>query len=546
MKRESAVAAREVFERLLPVPGERSVAVRLLVDTIRAAHEAGPSSWVVTLFDDYVRLNVGPVEVITVLAGALRVLLPREADWRTIGTVSSALSDENVYKTMKGTRIAVFDAAHLNALDPSIPGLLAKSARIAASARQRTSWGDAYSDGVVAYLESEIAESLPRPGFVDSSRIDAYMFQQQLAAFLRFVSAKSGGRFGSFVASPYLSHQEGYKDVVYQAARRALQFEVWKPADVGTGSIIKRVIEAIEIPDNNLVPWQGRWGERARPHQPLFDAADPAERLRIERCLFSLFREDDDRARFEELLAIFGRTYRLISYLFFLKDPSKYLPVAPEKFDEALEAIGCDLKTSHRCSWDNYSEFLAIIEDLRAMLLESLGGEVRLLDAHSFLWVLVNQMRTEGQVVDLQEYLDLSATEREAITKARIGQGRFRRDLLRYWGSRCAVIDCTIEDLLSASHIKPWTDSAPAERIYVYNGLLLSPALDTCFDRGYVSFDDDGRILLSPRIHEDEFRELGIHPHMKLRHVDDEHRPFLAYHREYVFSRSGAVLGQSS
>ena len=42
-----------------------------------------------------------------------------------------------------------------------------------------------------------------------------------------------------------------------------------------------------------------------------------------------------------------------------------------------------------------------------------------------------------------------------------------------------------------------WSESSNAERLYVFNGLLPSPSLDALFDKGYVSFDEGGRILIS-------------------------------------------------
>jgi predicted restriction endonuclease len=134
------------------------------------------------------------------------------------------------------------------------------------------------------------------------------------------------------------------------------------------------------------------------------------------------------------------------------------------------------------------------------MLAESLTVEVTFLDAHTFAWMLVGHMEHENMLADVQEYLNLSSSEREAVVKARIGQGRFRDSLIAYW-STCAVTGCMEDSLLRASHIKPWAKASLPERLSLYNGLLLSPALDACFDSGYVSFDDEGKILLTRSSH---------------------------------------------
>lgn len=370
---------------------------------------------------------------------------------------------------------------------------------------------------------------------IDGPHIDPYLFQQQLEAFRSFVEEHSGLAFVSFASNPYTEEQEGYKYEIHHAGRDALAFQAWKQSDIGTGDIVEAVIGAIEIPKSNLVPWKGRFGKEARPHQPLYEAKNQQAKLaKIEECLFKLYREEQDEESFAELVSFFGKTYPLLAYLFFLKDRSKYLPIAPTFFDRAFEHLGADFKTSHRCSWENYSIYVALIGELKAMLAESLASEVTLLDAHSFAWMLAAQMEHENKLANVQDYLSLPSTEREAIVKARIGQGRFRESLISYW-SACAVTGCGEAALLRASHIKPWAKATLEERLNLYNGLLLSPALDACFDSGYVSFNDDGKILISKRLTVEDACALGVTSYMRLKRVEPEHRKYLAFHRAHIF-----------
>jgi predicted restriction endonuclease len=367
---------------------------------------------------------------------------------------------------------------------------------------------------------------------LENPHINPYLFEQQVRAFKSYVEEQSGLAFVSFASNPYTEKQEGYKYEIHRAGREALAFQAWKQSDIGTGDIVGAVIAAIEIPNSNLVPWQGRFGKEARPHQPLYEAENQQDQLpHIEECLFKLYREEHDEESFARLVGVFGKTYPLIAYLFFLKDRSKYLPIAPTFFDRAFEHLGAEFKTAHRCSWENYSIYVALIGELKAMLTENLGGEVTLLDAHSFAWMLAAQMAQENKLANVQEYLSLPATEREAIVKARVGQGKFRQTLINYW-SVCAVTGCKEEGLLRASHIKPWAKATLVERLSLYNGLLLSPALDACFDSGYVSFDDDGRILISERFRAEDAYALGINADMRLKRVEPEHKKYLAFHRE--------------
>lgn len=120
-------------------------------------------------------------------------------------------------------------------------------------------------------------------------------------------------------------------------------------------------------------------------------------------------------------------------------------------------------------------------------------------------------------------------TEKDALIKARIGQGAYRRALLDYWGG-CAVTGCQIEELLVSSHIKPWSVDEEA-RLDPFNGLLLSPTLDKAFDKGLISFNDDGSIILSSTLTEIDLKLLHLNSELKLRKVDDRHLPYLAWHR---------------
>jgi len=89
-------------------------------------------------------------------------------------------------------------------------------------------------------------------------------------------------------------------------------------------------------------------------------------------------------------------------------------------------------------------------------------------------------------------------TETQAIIQSRVGQGKFLKKLINYWGGTCVVTAVALLPLLRASHIKPWPDSNNAELPDAYNGLLLTPSYDAAFNSGLISFFDDGSTLLSP------------------------------------------------
>ena len=87
-------------------------------------------------------------------------------------------------------------------------------------------------------------------------------------------------------------------------------------------------------------------------------------------------------------------------------------------------------------------------------------------------------------------------TDKLAIIKTRVGQGAFRKKLLKR-SSKCEICGFDFKELLIASHCRPWSKSSNSERLDVNNGLLLCPNHDALFDKGLIKFNDDGSIILS-------------------------------------------------
>ena len=123
-------------------------------------------------------------------------------------------------------------------------------------------------------------------------------------------------------------------------------------------------------------------------------------------------------------------------------------------------------------------------------------------------------------------------TEAWALQKTRIGQGPFRTALLARWQGRCPLTGIAEPALLRASHIVPWNRcESDAERLNPENGLLLSALWDAAFDRGLVSFGDDGAVLPLPGLSEDTFRSmLGGKPAV-LSELTEGNRQRLHWHR---------------
>lgn len=137
----------------------------------------------------------------------------------------------------------------------------------------------------------------------------------------------------------------------------------------------------------------------------------------------------------------------------------------------------------------------------------------------------------------IQQSDSVTETERQALVMARRGQGRFKQNVLRF-ERRCRITQVDRLEHLIASHTKPWRDcESNDERLDGANGLLLTPTIDHLFDRGFISFEDDGRLLVSPVAHPESMRRMGI-PVGETRNVGGfscEQRDYLEYHRERIF-----------
>lgn len=138
---------------------------------------------------------------------------------------------------------------------------------------------------------------------------------------------------------------------------------------------------------------------------------------------------------------------------------------------------------------------------------------------------------------------DLEGKEKATIIKQRVNQNVFRTMILSNYEGRCAITGINISELLVASHIIPWAESTPKQKLDPENGLCLSSLYDKAFDKGLMTISpDDYTIQLSSALREYESEEyfdkhFGYYSCKPIT-MPIEHRPnrdFLAYHRDNVF-----------
>lgn len=124
---------------------------------------------------------------------------------------------------------------------------------------------------------------------------------------------------------------------------------------------------------------------------------------------------------------------------------------------------------------------------------------------------------------------------RNQLTTARKGQGEYRKKLLLICPF-CPITMVSDERILIASHIKPWRFSTNKERLDPLNGFMLTPTFDRLFDRGFLSFTDDKRTILSPHLSKMVYSRIGISHNRLIPHLPIAGREaYLDYHRKKYF-----------
>ena len=127
-----------------------------------------------------------------------------------------------------------------------------------------------------------------------------------------------------------------------------------------------------------------------------------------------------------------------------------------------------------------------------------------------------------------------NSTERQGLVTSRVGQGAYRKSILFRWRYKCAVTNYEKKEILIASHIVPWKDSTNDERLDVNNGILLSPTYDALFDQRLISFENNGKIILSDALRNTSLTSIGITGQESIKKLSTENFAYLERHRELL------------
>ena len=134
----------------------------------------------------------------------------------------------------------------------------------------------------------------------------------------------------------------------------------------------------------------------------------------------------------------------------------------------------------------------------------------------------------------LQGRTDIGPTTKQQLVLSRRGQGIFKSNV-RLNESKCRVTGITDPRLLIASHIKPWSKSSDLEKLDGCNGLLLSPHVDRLFDKGLLTFADNGDVIFSAYLGTSVLDAWKIDATMNVGPFKPEQSVYLEYHRSTVF-----------
>jgi putative restriction endonuclease len=146
------------------------------------------------------------------------------------------------------------------------------------------------------------------------------------------------------------------------------------------------------------------------------------------------------------------------------------------------------------------------------------------------------ERKIEQQVAD---DVSIPETDRLAIVRARKGQGLFKERVGKI-ESKCRITGVENPVHLVASHCKPWRDATNEERLNGENGLLLTPSIDHLFDRGFIGFENNGALIISPVAHRPSLERMGIETTKAINVgvFTSGQKQFLDFHRNSVLLQS--------
>lgn len=213
------------------------------------------------------------------------------------------------------------------------------------------------------------------------------------------------------------------------------------------------------------------------------------------------------------------------------------LPVLPSKYSP--------LQNNGR---GNQIYLTEITNELMSVLAMLIGDEVKLLIEHAPSMIAnplnapydpLNKIAEweEHEITLVETSSSINETEKENIIKSRRGQGLFRKRVSLIEGE-CRITKVNNPEHLIASHIKPWRHAENEQRLDEENGLFLTPHIDHLFDRGFISFEDNGKVIVAPRTDLESLVRMKVDTKSSVGSFSSGQKEYLDYHRNYVLLQS--------
>jgi putative restriction endonuclease len=231
-----------------------------------------------------------------------------------------------------------------------------------------------------------------------------------------------------------------------------------------------------------------------------------------------------------------GETWADVGWIVPIKWHHLEVPISPKKhIGEIAPLLPDKYSPIQRNGNGNQGCYLASIsEKLGKLLFAIITSSIQ--KYANTLSDVQSEIEADREEMLIENSPSIGETEKSQLITARRGQGKFRSNVERI-ESACRLTGVSDLGFLVASHIKPWKDSTNSERLDGSNGLLLSPHVDKLFDRGWISFTDNGDILCADDNIKQIMEAWGLNTDMNIGTFSDLQRKYLKYHRNNVFKK---------
>lgn len=263
------------------------------------------------------------------------------------------------------------------------------------------------------------------------------------------------------------------------------------------------------------------------PNDLVFSYADT--QIRAIGVASSIHREQPQPTEFGDIGANWAATGWLVSVEWEILNapfsPKTHIDLIAPLLPSSYSPIQANGNGNQKC-------YLAEISESLANLILSLAGKQndKIIDTLDGLHGFAKDQAEEHKIAQS----NLETTVKEQLIKSRVGQGQFRENVRRI-ESKCRLTGVSNPAMLIASHIKPWRDCNNEERLDGHNGLLLSPHVDKLFDRGWISFEDDGKLLIKNVEAAEIMNSWGLDSGAITLPFNSYQKKYLAFHRSQIF-----------